>query len=438
MELQALAYWERAARRAASRSAHFEAISHLTNGLEIAGRLEETTDRNRIELRLQLLMAGRLIATDGYGADRVERVYTRAWELCRKVRDDNALLKVQLGLEGYHFMRANFEKAQAIANQVATSLTSPDEMRALQSKWAIANILIHQGEMASAVERMDACLDRYDKTQHRQDAVQDIGVMCLCYSSWGKWQLGYPDNALQRAEKVVKLSTELDHPFSMGEAYGFRASIRHFRGEAEAARQDAERAIKICDDHGFAVWLAHAKLMHGRVLAELGEQAAGIEEMREAYGMWAATGAVVTTPFYLAMQAEGLALAGRSDDGLVLLEKAIDIVRHCGERYYEAEIHRLFGELILQSAALRGIDRNGEAERWFLSGLAAAEAATLKSLELRCATSLGRLWASQGRPEQALQVLAPTYGWFNEGAGTRDLELARRLLEELRPAYARS
>jgi class 3 adenylate cyclase/predicted ATPase len=439
MELQALAYWERAARRAASRSAHFEAISHLTNGLEIAGRLDQTPDRNRIELRLQLLMAGRLIATDGYGADRVERVYTRALELCREVRDDNALLKVQMGLEGYHFMRANFDKAHEIANQVAMSLTrSPDEMRGLQSKWAIANILIHQGEMALAVERMDACLDRYDKAQHRQDAVQDIGVMCLCYSSWGKWQLGYPDNALQRAEKVVKLSTELDHPFSMGEAYGFRAAIRHFRGEAEAARQDAEHAIKICDEHGFAVWLAHAKLMHGRALAELGEPAAGIEEMREAYAMWASTGAVVTTPFYLAMQAEGLALAGRSDDGLVLLETAIDIVRKCGERYYEAEIHRLFGVLILQSAAMRGIDRNGEAERWFLSGLAAAEAATLQSLKLRCAISLGCLWASQGRPEQAMQILAPTYSWFNEGAGTRDLVLARRLLDELRPACARS
>ncbi len=439
MELQALGYWERAARRAASRSAHFEAISHLTNGLEIAGRLDETTDRNRIELRLQLLMAGRLIATDGYGADRVERVYTRASELCRKVQDDNALLKVQLGLEGYHFMRANFEKAHAIANQVATSLTrSPDEMRGLQSKWAIANILIHQGDVASAVERMDACLARYDKAQHRQDAVQDMGVMCLCYSSWGKWELGYPDTALQRAERVVELSTELDHPFSMGEAYGFRASVRHFRGEAVAARQDAECAMKICDDHGFAVWLAHAKLMHGRALAEMGEPAAGIEEMRQAYDMWAATGAVVTTPFYLAMQAEGLALAGRSDEGLVLLEKAIEIVRKCGERYYEAEIHRLFGELILQSAAMRGIDRNVEAERWFLSGLVAAEAATLQSLKLRCATSLGRLWASQGRPEQAMQLLAPTYGWFNEGAGTRDLNLARRLLDELAPARAPS
>jgi len=437
IETEAIAYWERAARLAASRSAHYEAISHLKNGLELIARLPDPSERDRTELRFQLLLAGRLIATEGYGAERVERVYARASDLCREVGDESALLKVQLGLEGYHFMRANFDEAHAIADQVATKLTgAPDVTRRLQSKWAVANILFHQGDLVSAVERMDACLDEYDDTQHHPDAVQDVGVMCLCYSSWGKWQLGYPDQALQRAERVVALSTGLDHRFSMGEAHGFRAVVHHFRGENEAARTDAERAIRICEDHGFAVWLAHAKLMHGRLVAELGEAAAGVEEMREAYDMWSATGAVVTTPFYLAMQAEGLALAGRPDEGLVLLEKAIEIVRKCGERYYEAEIRRLFGELILLSAALRRKDRNDEAERWFLSGLEFAEATKLHSLKLRCAISLSRLWSSQGRSKDATQMLRPAYDWFNEGADTRDLDRARTLLEQLHRASA--
>ncbi|MES1162098.1 MAG: hypothetical protein ABUL50_03450, partial [Rhizobacter sp.] len=267
-------------------------------------------------------------------------------------------------------MRADFGRARAIADQVAAQLSGThDVTRGLQSRWAVANILFHQGDIASAVERMDACLHDYDETQHRLDSVQDVGVMCWCYSSWGKWELGYPDQALQRAGKVVALATTLDHRFSMGEAYGFRAAVHQFRGENEACREDAERAIAICEDHGFAVWLAHAKLMHGRAIAELGEPAAGVEEMRAAYDMWSATGAVVTTPFYLAMQAEGLALAGQPEAGLALLEKAIDIVGRCGERYYEAEIRRLVGELVLQSAALRRVNRNEEAERWLLSGI---------------------------------------------------------------------
>jgi class 3 adenylate cyclase/tetratricopeptide (TPR) repeat protein len=430
-QTEAILYWERAARHAASRSAQCEAISHLKKGLELLERLPPPSDRNRTELRFQLLLAARLIATEGYGAEQVERAYVRASELCREVGDEGALLKAQLGLEGYHFMRADFDRAREIANQVDGLLIRlPDATRQLQAKWAIANILFHQGELMSAVERMDACLVDYRDARHHPDAVQDVGVMCLCYSSWGKWELGYPDQALQRANAVVELATRLDHRFSMGEAHGFRAAVLHFRGENEFARADAERAIRICEDHGFPVWLAHAKLMHGRVVAELGEPGAGIEEMRQAYEMWAATGAVVTTPFYLAMQAEGFALANRPDEGLVLLEKALEIVRRCGERYYEAEIRRLFGELTLQSAAMRRTDRS-EAEQWFLGGLEFAEAAKLYSLRLRCATSLSRLWSSQGRLEDATLVLTPAYEWFDEGSDTRDLDCARVLLKQL-------
>ena len=139
----------------------------------------------------------------------------------------------------------------------------------------------HQGDLVSAVERMDACLDEYNRLQHRPTSVQDPGVMCLCYSAWGKWELGYPDQAVQRARQVVALSEKLNHKFSMGEAFGFRTSVHHFRGENEEALKCAERAIEICEDSGFAVWLAHAKLMRGRIVAEHGDTAAGIEEMRQ-------------------------------------------------------------------------------------------------------------------------------------------------------------
>ena len=432
---EAIVYWERAARRAAARSAHYESISHIRKALELLRSMTPSPDLARTELRLQLLLAARLIATEGYGADQVERVYSRAAELCREADDEGALLKAQLGLEAYHFMRADFDEAHRIADQVAALANRlPDATRRLQARWADANILFHQGELMSAVERMDACISDYGDSRHHPDAVQDVRVMCLCYSSWGRWELGYPDDALRRANAVVALSTRLDHRFSMGEAYGFRAAVRHFRGENECALEDAERAIEICEDHGFAVWLAHAKLMHGRAAAELGELDAGIPEMRQAYRMWAATGAVVTTPFYLAMQAEGLALAKRPDEGLDLLEEACEIAAITGERYYEAEIQRLLGELILQSAALRGVDRSAEAQRWFLGGLDLAEASKLYSLKLRCATSLGRLWSSQGRSGEAMEVLGSAYRWFTEGAKTRDLECARALLKRTNEA----
>ena len=171
--------------------------------------------------------------------------------------------------------------------------------------------------------------------------------MCMCYSAWGLWQLGFPDQALERALSVVTMAEELKHKFSIGEAYGFRAAVQHFRGENVAALESAERAIAICEDSGFVVWRAHAQMIHGRVLAALGNCAAGIEEMRRGYDLWAGTGAVVTTPFYLALRAEGLALGGRPEEGLELLSRALTILNRSGERYYEAEVRRLFGDLKL-------------------------------------------------------------------------------------------
>ena len=433
IDADALRNWESAARQAAARSAHVEAINHVASALAVLTRVPRDKNRDRVELRLQLLLATRLIATEGYGADRVERVYVRAMELANALEDEAALMKVLLGLEGYHFMRADFAKARAIALDAGVrAQNSADAIHRVQSKWAVANILCHQGEMETAVRQMDDCRAEYDQIDHRPSAVQDPGVMCLCYSAWALWQLGFPDQALQRVLAVVDRAEQLKHKFSVGEAYGFRAAIQHFRGENEAALQSAERAIEVCEDSGFVVWLAHARLMHGRVVAELGDRAAGIDEMRQAYDLWSGTGAVVTTPFYLALRAEGLALDGRADEGLALLEQALAIVNRGGERYYESEVRRLVGLLIMQGAAKAGLDRSAEAELWLREAHDCAQSRKLRSLRLRCAISLAELWLSHGRRSEALEVLEPAYHSIREGAGTRDLVRARELLAAVR------
>ena len=152
IDADALRYWESAARQAAARSAHVEAINHVASALAVLTRVPRDKNRDRVELRLQLLLATRLIATEGYGADRVERVYIRAMELANALEDEAALMKVLLGLEGYHFMRADFAKARAIAFDAGVrAQNSADAIHRVQSKWALANILCHQGEMETAV-----------------------------------------------------------------------------------------------------------------------------------------------------------------------------------------------------------------------------------------------------------------------------------------------
>jgi class 3 adenylate cyclase/predicted ATPase len=427
---RAIEHWERAARLSLSRSAHEEAITHLNNGLALVGQLPVDEARDRAELRLQLLLAAQLIATEGYGAEQVGVVYQRAAELCRASGDDAALLKVQLGLEGYYFMRADFEQAHVIATQVAGLVAmSPDPMRRLQSTWALGNVLFHQGELLAAVERMDACLADYRLVPRGRGAVQDPGLMCLCYSAVAKWELGHPDEALQRARAAVALSAELKHKFSAGEAYGFLAMVQYFRGEFEDVLQSAAKAVEICEEGGFAVWLAHAKLLHGRARAALGEAEEGIAEMADGYSRWVATGAMVTRGFYLVLRAEGLALAGRPDEGLALLRVAMDVVTRCGERYYEAEIRRLMGELTLQQASRAGRNADAEAQEWFAGALALAQEKHMASLSLRAAMSLAALWTQQRRPNEARLLLQQAFEAVEDGHHTHDMRMARAMLQ---------
>lgn len=437
----ALAGWERAARHAVSRSAHDEAIGHLRHALALLARQPEAVaagrlERDRTELRLQLLLAGRLIATAGYGADPIEAVYTRALALCESLGDAAALGKVRLGLEGWHFMRGDFVQAMAIARQVEADLGAPlpgqdDRLARIQSQWAIANIVFHQGQLRRAVAMMDACLADYRQLGHRAMAVQDPGVMCLCYSSWGLWELGRADEALARAHTVVDLAVGLNHRFSMGEAYGFLAVAHWFRGEIGPGLDAARRAIEICESGGFSVWLAHARVVHGRLVAERGgpgDVEAGIEEMRQGEAMWAATGAVVTRAFYQALLAEGLVQAGRDDQALALLREAWAMVERSGERYWAPELARAIGQLQLRRAAPGDAAARAEAEAWLLRALDEARTAGLDALALRAAMALGRHRAAQGQRREAAALLRSAVDALHEGTGTRDLRAAQALL----------
>ena len=429
MAAQALVHWERAARRAASRSAHLEAINHVQNALQLLASAA-IPEAHRIELRLQLMLAGQLIATQGYGADEVERVYARALALCRQSGDVAALIKVELGLEGYYFMRADFAKASVIVDR-ATLLAerTGDPIGRLQSLWAAGNIRFHQGDIGGAIECMDRCVSGFSTATRRPGMVQDPAVMSLCYSSWGQWERGFPDDALARAQRAVELAQRLEHRFSMAEAQGFRCAVHHFRGEDEIALGFAERAIEVSTAGGFAVWLAHATLMRGRIRASLGDAEGGVAEMRVGYQMWAATGAVVTRPFYLALQAEGIALAGRVDEALALAHEALALVAQYGERYYEPELMRLVADLGRRA----GVVGEEAAESALRHALACAQRQGLRTFVLRCATSLAQLLASAARDGEARRILKSAHDAINEGRDTRDLRMAQALLASLQP-----
>ena len=435
LDMEALDQWQEAAKSATARSANHESISHLNSALALLARRRKVIeDGDRIELRLQRRLASRYIATAGYGAPQVEQAYKRAAELCHQLSDDAALLTVTLGLEGYHFMRADFARAREIAHRAeAMAERSPDPMHRLQVKWAFANISFHQGDGLGAVAQMDECLASYRSDLHYASLVQDPAVMCLCYSGWGQWELGHPDDALQRIEGALALAQGLRHKFSLAEAHAFAINVHHYRGEWPAALASAEQCLALCDEGGFQVWRAHALVMHGRLLCEFDRVAEGLVEMGEGNALWASTGAVVTRPLYLAMHAEGLARSGDPAQGLALLAQATAIAQDKGERYYEAELRRLTALLTLQLGAQERRDVDAEVEQGLLDAHALALSQHKRGFALRSATDLARLWISRGRLEAALRLLAQALVGWSEGAQTLDLRAARTLLQSIDP-----
>jgi len=423
---QALVQWELAARNATARSAELEAISHLRRALAVLARLDPDVERDGTALRLQLLLAARLIATEGYGADAVLQAYLEAQRLCDQIGDDTARFKVEMGLEAYRFMRADFGPALEHGRRAAAiAARSSDTKQRLHAHWGLACTLFHQGDLRATMREMEIGLSLYTPALHALFGVQDPGVMCLAYSSWGLWELGRPDSALARINQAVAMAEEFKHKFSQAVALAYGVSILLLRGETDAALVRAESCIRVCEEAGFPVWLAITRCMRGRILCERGDFEVGLSEMRAGYALWLSTGAMVSRPLYLALQAEGLMLAGEFEAAQACADDGLAITARYGERQLEAELRRLRGELALRRNDI------AEAEACLRGAYALAIRQHRLGFALRSATSLARLWSADGRRTKALGMLQPLVARWSEGRTTRDVRAALALCESL-------
>ena len=239
--------------------------------------------------------------------------------------------------------------------------------------------------------------------------------------------LGYPDQALQSIQETLTLAQELTHPFSLAFALTWAATIHQFRRELEVVQERAEAVIAASTEHGLPFWLAFGTILRGWALTAQGKGAEGIAQIRQGLVAYRATESELHRPYFLSLLAEAYGKVGQPEEGLSVLAEALATVDNTGERNWEAELHRRKGELLLMQQG----QTVGEAEDCFLKALEIARHQLAKSLELRAAMSLSRLWHQQGKQEEARQMLAEIYGWFTEGFDTVDLQEAKALLEEL-------
>jgi predicted ATPase len=265
----------------------------------------------------------------------------------------------------------------------------------------------------------------YDPQQHRAHAFlyggHDPGVCCQEYTAWTLWALGYPDQALATITKALVLARELTHPASLAGALSYAAMLHQFRRERQAVQETAEALMALAMEQGNAERLARGTILCGWVLCTQGQGVEGVVQMRQGLTALRATGGEVRRPLFLALLAEAYGGIGQSEEGLHVLAEALAAVEQTGGRFYEAELYRLKGELLLMQA----LPDEDQPETCFRHALKVARCQQAKSLELRAAMSLSRLWQQQGKRTEARQLLAAVYSWFTEGFDTADLQEAK-------------
>jgi predicted ATPase len=432
---KAVEYLQRAGQQAVQRSAHAEAISHLTTALEFLRTLPDTPARTQHELGLQIALGTPLMATKGFAAPEVGALYTRARELCQQGGDTAQLFPVLFGLWRFSLLRAELPLARELAEQMMRlAQQAQDAALVLVAHRALGPTLLWQGEMPLAREHVEQGNALYDPQQHRSLTFvygMDNGMVCRIHAALVLWLLGYPDQALQRSHEAITLAQELSHPYSLSFALEFTADLHRFRREWRLAQERAEAAMALSADQGFTALLSQAVIRRGWALAEQGQGEEGIAQIRQGLAAYRATGAELERPYFLALLAEAYGTVGQVAEGLSVAAEALATADEIGERQYEAERYRLKGTLTLQSKVQDPRSKVEEAEACFLKAIAIARRQSAKSPELRAVMSLSRLWQRQGKKDEAQQMLAEIYGWFTEGFDTKDLQEAKALLAEL-------
>jgi predicted ATPase/DNA-binding SARP family transcriptional activator len=426
---KAIYYLHQAGNRAMHLSAYQEAVAHLTGALAILLELPDSLERAQQELALQLSL-GIALKVDLPDPES-ERVFSRARELCLQTGNTVQWCQVLGELMIIHYVRAEYQKARELgAEALDLAQEAGDPLLVAMGHWHLGFLFFALGEYVTSRTHLEQVISFYEPQEHHQPLVllrgSDVGVSALAYDACCLWCLGYPEKALQRSQEALALARELDHAFSTVDVLRYAGCILdQLRGDAPKLRDHAEQLVRISKGKGFASFEAQGLCDRGYALAKLGKVHEGIEQLRHGLMALRSIGARICNTQVLEELAESQAMAGQPEEGLATLAEALDLVDETDERYFEAELYRLRGELQLI------VGDEVEAEKSLLKAIEVAGRQEAKSWELRAKIDLARLWQKQSRREEAREMLTQIYGWFEEGFEEPDLKAARALLEEL-------
>jgi predicted ATPase len=428
---RAVRYLQYASENALQRSAHQEAVTHLTQGIALLAPLPETPERAQQELRMQTALGSALMVTQGFGHAEVERTYARARALCQQVGDTPELFPVLSGLWRYANGRAQHQQAWELGEHLLTvAQQSDDPGLLLQAHHALWTTAYNTGALATAYQHVEHGLALYTPEQHHAQTERygghDPGVCGRSFAAKLLWLLGYPDQAEQWNEAAVVLAQELGHPFTLGHTLQSAARLHQWQRDVQRTYERATAALRLGTAQGAQYLVANNTVRLGWAMAMQGRVEEGITQISQGLAAWRTIGTSHLRAGFLAMLAEVYGKVGRLAEGLAALDEALDIIKATGGRLSEAEFYGFKGDLLWHA------DRRPEdAETCFHHALTIARQQQAKSLELCAALRLSRLWQHQGKRAAAYDLLAPVYGWFTEGFDTPNLQEAKALLAAL-------
>ena len=429
---KAVDYLHQAGKKAAIRSANREAVEYFQQALNAQEHLPDGREMLEQAIDIRIDLGPALHATKGPGAPDVGETYTKARELCQRVGETPKLFPVLWGLSRVHNFRGELQLARDLGEELfAMAQRVQDPALILEAHHTLWAILFSLGELAAAQMHAEQGIASYNQQQHSHLAFlyggHDPGVCCRTHAARQLWLLGYPEQALQRCQEALDLAWELSHLYSLASALVWVAWVHQQCGEVQLARERTEAALAIGTEHGFPRFVVQGTLLGGRLLVEQGQVEEGIVQMRRTVAGHLARGLGRDQPYFLALMAEACGRGGEIAEGLSILTEELGRASKSGERFYEAELYRINGELLLKQS----VADEQQAEACFQNALKVARGQSAKSLELRAAMSLSRLWQRQGKKTEARRLLAEIYGWFTEGFDTADLKAAKALLEDL-------
>jgi class 3 adenylate cyclase/tetratricopeptide (TPR) repeat protein len=431
----AIKWWDRAGQRSLECSALVEAAEQLTRALDQIETLPATPALRRDHIKLQVALITPLIHVKGYAAPETKAAAEQAQLLIEKAEmlgepPDDPLLLFSV-LYGFWSTSNRVDTLCAVAAQFLTLAEKQGTSAALTvANRLMGTSVLLAGDVAASRAHYDQAIALYDPAEHRPLATQfgqDHKVSILTFRALSLWLLGYPEAALRDVDNVLKHAREINHAASLMFTLTIAAVTPILCGNYAAAKTQLDEVAALADEKGALSWKLWGATHRIWLLALTGGASDAVHAFPKVIADYQSMGATTFLPFYLSCLTSVYAELKQFDDAWRCIGEAMTTLETTKQRWCEAEIFRIAGETMIKSCCA------AKAEPYLTRALAVSREQQAKSWELRSAMSMARLWRSQGKVQQARELLAPVYGWFTEGFDTLDLKEAKALLEQLKP-----